>query len=310
MKIYPLFLSALFACFSVAAQHKQVCFTIDDLPVVPYRHRGTAFETSLTVKLLEKVVRQGIPAIGFVNEGKLFPAGQPDSARFALLHRWLEAGLELGNHTYSHVDFNRVSCLQYFDDITKGEVVTRPLTERFGRSLRYFRHPYLHAGETRAKADSLEIFLMEKGYTLAPVTLDNEEYLFAFAYDSALVRHDSLLMKKIGAAYIDYMEKKLHYFENQSIKLFNRNISHILLIHANLLNADYMDELASMFRQNGYSFVSLDKALEDSCYQTKVSVFGAWGISWLDRWALSKGHTGAFFKGEPETPAFIRELIR
>lgn len=306
-------LTVLFLLLSsgLAAQ-KQVCFTIDDLPVVPYRHAGAAFEAKLTADLLGHLVEEGIPATGFVNEGKLYPDDdeQPDSARYRLLRRWLEAGMDLGNHTYGHNDYNNVSNQYFFANITLGERLTRPLVGEFGKSLRYFRHPYLHTGQRQGKADSLRVFLREHNYLEAPVTIDNEEYLFAFAYDSAMTARDTALMRSIGASYIAYMERMLWYYEQQSNKLFGRNIRHILLLHANALNADYLDELAAMYRRNGYTFISLDEALQDEAYQTEVTVYGRWGISWLHRWALSRGLKGDFFEGEPETPQFIRDLTR
>jgi hypothetical protein len=45
--------------------------------------------------------------------------------------------------------------------------------------------------------------------------------------------------------------------------------------------------------------------LQDEAYQTPITVYGKWGISWIDRWALSQGKKGDFFKGDPETPAYI-----
>ncbi|MCC7506869.1 MAG: polysaccharide deacetylase family protein [Saprospiraceae bacterium] len=301
----------LFLTLGLSAQ-KQVCFTIDDLPVVPYRHAGEAFEAKLTNKLLGHLVEENIPATGFVNEGKLFPNGSErlDTARYKLLRRWLEAGMDLGNHTYGHLDYNNVSTGLYFTHITQGERLTRPLTGEFGKSLRYFRHPYLHTGPRQGKADSLRAFLQERNYLEAPVTIDNEEYLYAFAYDSAMAARDTALMRTIGEAYVVYMEHSLHYYEQQSQKLFGRNIRHILLLHANALNADYLDELAAMYRRNGYDFITLDEALQDEAYQTEVTVFGRWGISWLHRWALSRGLKGDFFDGEPETQQFIRDLTR
>ncbi len=306
--LVPLFL-LLSSC--LAAQ-KQVCITIDDLPSVPYRHAGAAFEAKLTSDLLGHLVQEGIPATGFVNEGKLYPddGERLDSARYLLLRRWLEVGMDLGNHTYGHIDYNHSSTERYFAQITTGERLTRPLAAEFGKSLRYFRHPYLHTGQRQSKADSLRVFLREHNYLEAPVTIDNEEYLYAFAYDSAMAARDTALMRTIGQSYIVYMEASLHYYEGQSEKLFGRNIRHILLLHANALNAEYLDELAAMYRRNGYTFIRLDEALKDEAYQSEVTVYGTWGISWLHRWALSRGYTGDFFDGEPEAPQFIRDLTR
>jgi hypothetical protein len=82
---------------------------------------------------------------------------------------------------------------------------------------------------------------------------------------------------QLGNDYVLYMEQKLRYYENMSLKLFGRNIPQILLMHANLLNADHLDRLAEMFKRNGYSFTSLETALKDDTYRTPVSVSGKWG---------------------------------
>jgi hypothetical protein len=115
-------------------------------------------------------------------------------------------------------------------------------------------------------------------------------------------------MKKIGSDYIDYMESKLKYFERQAYLLFGREINQILLLHANLLNGNYLDSLAKMFLKNNYEFVTMEEALKDNAYQTSITVYGKWGISWIDRWALSQGKKGDFFKGEPATPDYIKKL--
>jgi len=223
---------------------------------------------------------------------------------------WLDYGMDLGNHTFSHMDYHSVNCKEYFDDIIKGEKLTKPLMAGHGKSLRYFRHPYLHIGESKEKADSLHSFLTNAGYIEAPVTIDNSDWIFALAYDSALVNKDTALKKLIGTEYVAYMEKKLKYYESQSVKLFGGNIKQILLIHANSINADYLDELAVMYERNDYGFISLSEALKDEAYLTKITVYGGWGISWIDRWALSSGKRGEYFKGDPPTPEYIMRLAK
>ena len=174
--------------------------------------------------------------------------------------------------------------------------------------IKYFRHPYLQTGKTGIKADSLNKFLSDHGYTVAPVTIENEDFYFALAYKRTQVRKDTDLMKKIGFDYIVYMEKKLKYFETMAYKLFGRDINQILILHSNSLNSDYVDSLASMFRKNNYDFVSMDKALEDEAYKSPITVFGNYGISWIDRWALSKGKRGDFFRDNPPAPDYIKKL--
>jgi hypothetical protein len=98
------------------------------------------------------------------------------------------------------------------------------------------------------------------------------------------------------------------FYEGLSQELFGRYMQQTLLIHASLLNAHFLGELIKMYQAHSYSFVSQTEILTDPAYREQVSKFGDWGISWIDRWALSKGKKGDFFKGDPETPAFIKEL--
>lgn len=308
MRIFVYSVVFIFGSWQSFAQKKQVCFSIDDLPVVNYGVSDTVFQKTLMEKLIQALTKNKIPAIGFVNETKLFDHNQPISSQIGLLNEWVDSGLELGNHTFSHPDYNVMSLNEYSQNILKGELVTSELLKRKGTSLQYFRHPFLHVGNSKEKCDSLNFFLLNHGYTVVPVTIDNEDYLFALAYRRANDKYDRSLMNKIGADYIDYMEKKLVYFEKQAFHLFGREINQILLLHASLLNADYVDAMAKMFRKNGYHFITMDKALEDDAYKTAVTRFGDWGISWIDRWALSAGKSGDFFKGDPVTPAYIKKL--
>jgi peptidoglycan/xylan/chitin deacetylase (PgdA/CDA1 family) len=303
-----IFLVLIFSTLLSFGQKKQVCFSFDDLPVVNYAIADSNFQKDLFNKLLLSLNTYKIPAIGFVNEGKLYENGHIKQYQVELLKSWINDGLDLGNHTYSHKDYNSVSLADYSKDILKGETITRQILDEKGKSIQYFRYPFLHAGNTKAKADSLSDFLKNRGYKIGAVTIDNEDYLFAFAYKRTKEKKDSSLMKQIGHEYIVYMEKKMKYYEMQAIKLFGRDISQILLVHASSLNSDYIDSLANMFQRNNYIFVNMDKALEDEVYKTDITVYGNWGISWIDKWALSQGKKGDFFKDEPVTPDYIKRL--
>jgi peptidoglycan/xylan/chitin deacetylase (PgdA/CDA1 family) len=289
-------------------QKKQVCFSFDDLPVVSYGVTDTIFQKNLIDKLVLSLKDNKIPAIGFVNEIKLYNNQGIIRFQVELLKKWADNGSDLGNHTYSHPDYNVESFNDFSQDILKGETVTKEILNSKNKSIRYFRHPFLHVGNTKVKADSLSDFLSDHGYITAPVTIDNEDYLFALAYSRAKIKADTNMMIKIGHDYIDYMESKLKYYEKQAKILYGRDINQILLLHASSLNSDYVDSLAFIFRRNNYDFVSMDEALKDDVYRSKITVYGNWGISWIDRWALSQGKTGSFFKDEPTTPDYIRKL--
>ena len=295
---------------SAHAQTKEICITLDDLPVVSYDFKGMEFKQEVTQKLINTFDKYDIPAIGFVNEKKLYSDGKVDSANVDLLRLWLKSNYELGNHSFSHKDYHKVSYEAFTEDVLKGEEVCRELVREYNSDYHYFRHPYLHIGLDKNKHDSLTNFLAAHDYLEAPVTIDNDDYIFAYAYSKAMFAKDKELMMRIGKDYVNYMEQKLLYFEQQSVKLFDRNMKHILLLHANAINADYLDELAELYQLHGYNFVSMSKALADPAYQTSISKYGTWGISWIDRWALSQGKKGDFFAGDPVTPDYVKEILR
>ena len=285
---------------------RRIAVTIDDLPVVSTR-KDIENRRSITRKLLGHITKAKVPAIGFVNENKLYKDGKPAVEEIELLEMWIEAGLELGNHTYSHRSLNRFELEDYKDDVTKGEEITRGLVKKYNAKLRYFRHPYLQTGRTmEVKAEFAE-FLRGRGYTIAPVTFDNGDYIFARAYDIAFDRGDKKLMREAGDAYVKYMEAKLDYWERQSVELFGREVMQTMLLHANFINSDYFDDLARMMKKRGYRFVTLEEALRDEAYKLPDTYTGPAGISWLHRWALERGREFVV-KDEPRVPEWVLKL--
>jgi len=288
----------------VPSEQRTVAVTIDDLPLNSLRN-DIATQEEITRKLLRSVKSHNVPAIGFVNESKLLTNGKRDERRVALLQMWLDAGLDLGNHTFSHPDLHRIPLATFKEDVIRGEEVTSGLLKAQGRALRYFRHPFLHSGNSLEIKQEFEKFLAERGYRIAPVTIDNSEWIFARAYENALTRGDKQMAKRVAEAYIPYMDQKFAYFEQQSMALFGYEMKQTLLIHANALNADHFDKLARMIEKRGYKFISLDEALTDKAYTSADTYAGPAGITWIHRWAMTAGKSSDFFRGEPSTPAFV-----
>jgi len=285
---------------------RKIALTFDDLPGVVLPQEGTAKLSEITEKLVSAIKAERLPAIGFVNEGKLGPEGTPDPERVAFLARWVDNGLDLGNHTFSHLDLHRVSLEDFRRDASRGEAVTRRLLAARRRRLRFFRPPFLHTGRTLEIRGAVERSLAERGERIAPVTVDNSDWIFARAYAAARGSGDAAAAERIAAAYLPYMEAKVEYFERQSVALFSREIRQVLLLHANALNADHLGELVAMLRRRGYEFLSLSAALEDPAYRSRDDFLGAGGISWLHRWALSGGKNRVL-PGEPQTPRFVMD---
>ncbi|MDQ3803664.1 MAG: polysaccharide deacetylase family protein [Acidobacteriota bacterium] len=281
---------------------REVAVTVDDLPA---QWGDLAVMREITPKLLDSFRRHGVPAVGFVNEGKLFVRGEVDE-RTELLRAWLDAGHELGNHTFSHILIDRHPLAAYQEDVIRGETVTRMLLAERGRKLRYFRHTQLRTGPTAEYKRGLAEFLAARGYTVAPVTVDNQEWVFAHVYARAKERRDAETARRVAAEYVRYMEEVFDFFEKLSAESLGYEVKQTLLLHANELNADHFDALAAMMKRRGYTFITLERALTDPAYALPDAQ-DKQGISWLNRWRLAKGQP---MRPEPREPAWVAELFR
>ena len=290
------------------AVDRQMAITFDDLHAQRAHALPEARISAINQHLVRLMSDQGIPAIGFINENKLYVDGAVDSSRVRLLELWLDAGLELGNHTFSHPDLHRVALNEFKQDLVRGEQISGELLAARGSALRYFRHPFLHTGLDLETKLAVEDFLAQRGYRVAPITIDNSEWIFARAYDEALDRKDEELQARLAREYVDYMMRLVRYYEGQSKELFDREIPQVLLLHANALNAHHLGELVVSLRQRGYRFIDLDEALKDPAYSSEDTYTGPGGLTWLHRWAITRDVDRSLFQGEPTTASWVQEV--
>src|SRR5688572_15927912 len=127
-------------------QNRRVAITIDDGPVVGAGGDLANFQR-ISAGLIGSFVEEKVPVTIFINERQLNVQGQRDG-RAAVVTQWLDAGFDLGNHTYSHPSLNRVPLWQFQDDLVRGDVIMRSLLQERGREMVWFRYPYLHSGTT------------------------------------------------------------------------------------------------------------------------------------------------------------------
>jgi peptidoglycan/xylan/chitin deacetylase (PgdA/CDA1 family) len=303
-----LFFAATVCCLlslSVCAQttkiDRQVAVTIDDLPAGMADHLPAADITALTTKLLTTLRDQKIPVVGFVNEKKLYKPGEVD-ARINVLKMWLDYGFELGNHTFSHASLNQIELKDWEDEVVQGESVTRMLLAQRKMKLRYFRHPYLDTGRDLATRRKAEEFLTQRGYRIAPITLDGWDWMFAGLYEDAKKRNDTALQQQIVKEYLAHHDASIAYAEQLSTKVLGYEPKQILLLHASNLEADHIGELLDLLRKRGYRFITLGDALGDQAYSLPDTYVGEEGTGWIEHWAITQGKIPL---GAPEMPQWV-----
>jgi len=259
------FLSGLFAVcllapgFSARAETGKVALTFDDLPALSL-FNDQPYVNYLNDILLSGLKRHRLPAIGFVNESKLDAIDRPQ--QIANLEKWLDAGMALGNHTFSHESPGTLGAKGYIDDIARGEPVTRGLLAKRHRALNWFRHPYLETGFPAEVKREIDEWLAGHGYRIAPVTIDADDWEFAEPYDDAISRHDVARRLRIKKQYLDYTERTVAWYQKASDALFGRQIAFVMLLHATRLNADSIDDLSDILKRRKLKGVTLEEAMK------------------------------------------------
>jgi peptidoglycan-N-acetylglucosamine deacetylase len=284
---------------------REVAVTFDDLPapadsVVSY---DPAALQAMTARLLAELKQYRIPTIGFVNEEKLDRGDF--SQRVDILKMWVNAGFPLGNHTYSHLDIDKTPLAAYELDFLRGEMITAPLLRSRGMRERYFRYPFLDVGATPGDARAFKDFLARQGYAIAPVTIDNQEYMFAAVYAHAMATGDTVTTDRVAASFLSYMNDVFDYFEKFSRRTLGYEPRQVLLLHADQLDTDELGELVKMLRFRGYRFITLRDALFDPAYHLadRYDDSHDGGVSWIEHWAYTM-HKDV--PGGPDPPQYIQ----
>jgi hypothetical protein len=168
--------------------------------------------------------------------------------------------------------------------------------------MRYLRHPYLDTGRDLQTRREAEAFLVARNYSIAPVTMDAWDWMFAGVYEDARKRGDTALQQQLTAAYLAHTSAVFDYFEKLSRDMVGYEPKQILLLHGNWLEADHIGELLDLLRKRGYQFITLQDALSDSVYSLPDEFVGEEGGSWLEHWAITKGQIP---RNEPVFPQWV-----
>ncbi|MCE0722257.1 MULTISPECIES: polysaccharide deacetylase family protein [Legionella] len=231
---------ALFFLFSsiCGAQQRDISITIDDLPLIEL-----PFE--MFENIVHSFVKHQVPAIGFVIGSRV----NNETIQQFLLFK--QNGLALGNHTYSHLNLKRVSCEEYINDIIKADKVLSP----FMSQPKFFRYPYLSEG-TLWRKSIVRHYLSNNGYIVAPVTIDSRDFEFNIELIMQIGQNPNASLTDLKKRYLEYVWQRTLTAER------NTPGKQILLLHVNLLNAYFLDDLLQMFEDHGYHFISLNDALK------------------------------------------------
>jgi peptidoglycan-N-acetylglucosamine deacetylase len=291
------------------AQSRTVAITVDDLvcascgPAGPDGTVASEIIESANERLVAGLKRAHIPVTGFVITQTVEKAGVAGTRS---LQMWLDAGFDLGSHSYSHPNFASITTEEMEADIERADAMLRPLLVANHRALQFFRFPYNGTGNTQAKHDTLAAYLSQHGYRVATCTIDNTDWEYAQAYVRAIGARDKGRAERILRAYLDYTASEIDFYAALNRRVLGYEPPQVMLIHDSMLNAGSIDGLLGLFRSRGYHFVSLTQAQSDPAYSIPDTYVTRYGPMWGYRWAAERnvGHLGLT---EPDPPGWVSD---
>jgi peptidoglycan/xylan/chitin deacetylase (PgdA/CDA1 family) len=211
-----------------------------------------------------------------------------DENGLILLKRLDEAGHLICNHSYSHLYFNsnKIELSAYVYDFYKGDSVI----SKFSNFTKLYRFPYLKEGNTIEKRDGFRKILNDEGYKNGYVSIDASDWYVDQRLREKLKIDLDADLTPYKNFYLGHMYERTMYYDNLAREITGRQIDHVILMHHNLLNALFLDDLIQMFEEKGWQIINISRAYKDSVYSEMPEILPA-GESIV--WALAK-QTGKY----------------
>ena len=245
---------------------QQIAFTWDDLPAHSTLPPGESrVEIARAIISAMKDAHMP-PAFGFVNG--VLTEREPPSV--GVLSEWRQAGLPLGNHTWTHKNLNTSSLADWEADVLEDEPILRSYMQN--QDWHWLRFPFLAEGDTAQKREAARKFLAEQRYKIASVTMSFGDYLYNEPYARCVAKNDAEAIRKLEASYLAAADAAIHYSRSMSQALYGRDIPYVLLMHIGALDARMLPRLLNLYREKGFIFIGLEEAEKDPFYANDIDL--------------------------------------
>lgn len=272
------------------AEKKKIAISIDDAPLMRFHSHGSQGDRIALIDSLGAALeRFKAPATVFVVGSQV---DEPEEKE--LFVHWMGKGVSVGNHSFSHRAFNDMSREEGAEEIERTNALIRPAARAYGEEIRYFRFPFLAEGSTPEEKRQWREELERRGMRNAPVSISNDDWKFDAEYTEAELAQDWGRRYEIGQAYLQHMRESIAYWDALGQDLTERNIRHVLLIHANRINRDYLGQILAELDDAGFDFISLDAAYEDPVYDAEDEWTSNNGTSFLENIKQTRIRNGTF----------------
>jgi peptidoglycan-N-acetylglucosamine deacetylase len=270
----------VFAWLIQAGAQPTISFTFDDgitsdIPGYPFEQWNKM--------ILDHLEKADVKSVFFVTG-----FNKADAKGQFLLNSWNNSGQKIGNHTFSHHNYNNKD--ESFEMFSQELLRNDSVINNLSNYIRLFRFPYLKEGDTREKVDQFRKFMKDQGYRNGYVTIDASDWYINARLLKRLKENPKADINGYRKFYLEHLYSRACYYEDLAFQLTGRHVHHTLLLHHNLTSALFLGDLINMFKEKGWEIMDAEAAYKDEIFTSEPTNIPA-GESLV--WALAK-QTGRY----------------
>lgn len=258
-------LKKLFLLLQVCAVNAvSISITIDDHPMPPANRFTLQERTNRILRACDKHDCK----IAFFCVGDSIAERDGDNRLSQAINA---KGHFLANHSYTHSFSSSLTLAQQEEEILKTEKLLQPFTHM----RKWFRFPYLDYGHIEKRGGSPEksreeLALLQKlGYIDGFVTINTFDFHLDGQLQKALKNGDDIDYEQLKKVYVGLVQEWCHYYIDLYKNELGKDITHTLLLHANDINALFLDDIIQMIKDNGWHVVSPEASFKDVAWRKK-----------------------------------------
>lgn len=233
----------------------------------------------------DKAIRGALKAHSI--KAAAFPTGQNGETKAVrkALSLWAQEGHMIGNHSYSHPHFDNQDPVRVVQEFIRAEAI---LSEHSTYE-KFIRFPYLEEGETEFARDEVRRLLKDYGYRNAHVTIGSSDWYTAGRMRDKMTTNPNTDLSAYKQFYLDYFWSCAEFYNDLGQRLTGRNnLNHTLLIHHNIVNALFLDDLLTLVKKKGWRLIDAKESYNDPLFDRVPNALPA-GNSFISALAQTSG---------------------
>jgi peptidoglycan/xylan/chitin deacetylase (PgdA/CDA1 family) len=270
-----------------------IALTFDDLPAAGALPPGET-RVEIATKLAAELKSSHLEGTyGLVNGVGM--QNNPDAQQ--ALHIWLDAGMNIGNHTWSHISLTDNTAEAFEQNIALNEPILAEYAQV--RDWHWLRYPYLSQGDTAEKRHAIQNYLSEHHYRVAQVTMSFQDYAWNDAYVRCSASQDKAAIEWLKQSYLESATEYIRLGREQERLIFGHEIPNVMLLHGMAFTTLMLPDLIDLMQKQGFRFASLAEVEQDPAYVEEPDAALKYNGSLLDEYMEARHLPYPPFKQAP-----------